>query len=78
MTSIFDRFEMIDDATADKLRQMSEWERLLIASQLWTAKRAELRAIIQTEHPDWSEQQVNREIAHRISGGLVPRSIDAD
>ncbi|MFO1064934.1 MAG: hypothetical protein U0892_13805 [Pirellulales bacterium] len=73
MSSIVDRFDMIEDATVDKLRQMSEWERLLIASQIWTAKRAELRAVIQPEHPDWSEQQVNREIAHRISGGLVPR-----
>lgn len=73
MTSLLENFEMIDDAMVEVLRQKTEAERLLIASRLWTSARAILHGAIRTEHPDWTEHRVEREIAHRISHGVVPR-----
>ncbi|MSR31902.1 MAG: hypothetical protein EXR99_10395 [Gemmataceae bacterium] len=64
-------FEVMDDAMADILRQKTEVERLRIAGQMWKSARVILRGAIRTEHPDWNSEQVNREIARRISHGVV-------
>ena len=63
--------EVMDDAMADILRQKTEAERLRIAGRMWQSARAILRGAISTEHPEWSQLQVNREIARRISHGIV-------
>lgn len=63
--------EVVDDAMADILRQKTEVERLRIAGRMWKSARVILRGAIQTEHPDWTEEQVNHEIAQRISHGAV-------
>ncbi len=69
MNSFF--MEVMDDTMADVLREKTEAERLKIADRMWRSARSILRGAIQTEHPDWSEEQVNGEIAERISHGLV-------
>lgn len=56
---------------AEVLRQKTEVERLRIAGRMWRSARAILRGAIRTEHPDWDIDRVNREIARRISHGLV-------
>lgn len=71
MSKRFPNFEMIDDEMADTLRQKTCAERLLIGSKLWKSARVIVRGAIRTEHPDWSEDQVNHEIACRMSHGLV-------
>jgi len=63
--------EVMDDAMADVLRQKTEIERLRIANRMWKSARVILRGAILTEHPDWSVDRVNREIAKRISHGVV-------
>lgn len=65
------QFEVMDDAMADILRQKTEVERLRIAGNMWKSARVILRGAIRTEHPDWDADQVNREIARRISHGVV-------
>ncbi len=69
MNSFF--MEVMDDTMANVLREKTEAERLKIAGRMWRSARSILRGAIQTEHPDWSEEQVNGEIAERISYGLV-------
>ncbi len=64
-------FEVMEDAMADVLREKSEAERLQIAGRMWLSAKAILRGAIQTEHPGWDSQQVNREIARRISHGAA-------
>ena len=64
-------FEIMDDAMADKLRQKTAAERLRIAGRLWKSARVIVRGAIRTEHPDWTEAQVNHEIARRMSHGVV-------
>lgn len=64
-------FELMDDAMADVLRSKSEVQRLRIAARMWQSARAILRGAIRTEHPDWDQSKVNREIADRISHGAT-------
>ncbi len=68
--------EVMDDVMSDVLRQKTEVERLRIAGRMWNSARVILRGAIRTEHPDWSIDQVNREIASRISRGLVKHESD--
>lgn len=68
--------EVIDDTMADVLRQKTETERLKMADRMWRSARTILRGAIQTEYPDWSGDQVNREIAKRISHGVVSNGTD--
>ena len=63
--------EVMDDAMADIFRQKSEVERLRIGFRMWKSARVILRAAIRAEQPDWSAEQVNCEIARRISHGVV-------
>ena len=63
--------EVMDDAMADILRQKTAFDKLRIAGRMWQSARVFLRGAIRTEHPDWNEDQVNREIAKRISHGVV-------
>jgi Rv0078B-related antitoxin len=63
--------EVMDDVMADILRRKSEVERLRIAGRMWQSARVILRGAIQTAHPEWDTEQVNREIARRISHGVV-------
>jgi len=67
--------DSMDPAMVEILRQKTEVERLRIASRMWRSARTILRGAIQTEHPDWDLDQVNREIARRISHGVVDEGI---
>ena len=63
--------EVMDDAVTDVFRQKSEVERLRIGFRMWKSARVILRAAIRDEQPTWDAEQVNREIARRISHGAV-------
>ena len=63
--------EVMDDAMADILYGKTEIERLQIGIRMWKSARIILRAAIRSEHPDWLESEVDREIARRISHGVV-------
>lgn len=63
--------EIMDDAMADILRQKTSAERLAIANGMWRFARDMLRAVIAREHPDWTEDEVNRMVARRLSHGAI-------
>ena len=65
------QIEVVDDAMADVLRRKTGQERLKIAFGLWSSARRMLLSYLRAEHPDWSEDQVNREAARRLSHGAV-------
>ena len=71
MNALLQSFEMIDDAMADVLRQKTCVERLRIATRLWKSARVVIGGAIRMEQPEWSDEQVNREIARRMSHGVV-------
>jgi hypothetical protein len=65
------QIEVIDDKTAEVIRQKSGAERLKIASDMYASARRMLISHLRSEHPDWDEEQINREAAHRLSHGAV-------
>lgn len=71
MNSILQTFEVIDDQMAEALRRKSDAQRLRSVDAFWNSARAILKAAIRTEHPDWSLERVQAEIARRISNGVL-------
>lgn len=65
------RIEVPDDAMCEILRGKTEAERLAIAFGMWTFARDMIRANLQHEHPDWSDEQIIRQTARRMSHGAV-------
>lgn len=63
--------DVIDDAMAAILRRKTPAERLRIAERMFASARVMLRGAIRASHPDWSVEQVDREIARRISHRAV-------
>jgi hypothetical protein len=53
------------------LRTKTERERLKIAWGMWRSARSMLQNLFRSEHPDWSESELNREVARRLSHGAV-------
>jgi hypothetical protein len=63
--------EMVDDEMAAVLRAMTGAQRLEIANRMFLDAQRILTLHLTAEHPDWTPEQVQREVAHRISHGLV-------
>lgn len=61
----------VSPAVAEILRQKTPGERLDIAFKLWTSARELCHDSVSQQHPDWSEREVNREVARRMSHGRV-------
>jgi hypothetical protein len=60
-----------DEAMIAILRQKTPTERLAIAFGLWRSARRMIDTNLRAEHPDWSEEQIVREVARRMSHGTV-------
>jgi hypothetical protein len=71
MNPVLRTFEVIDDQMAEILRGKSDTQRLRSVDAFWNSARAILKAAIRTEHPDWSLDRVQIEIARRISNGVL-------
>lgn len=65
------KIEVIDDQTADVLRRKTGAERLRIADEMYSWARRTLTSHLRSEHPDWDEGRVVREVARRLSHGAV-------
>ena len=65
------QIEVLDDTMAKVLRQKEPWERIAIGFNLWIGAWNMLTAYLQSIHLDWSEEQVRREVARRMSHGAV-------
>jgi hypothetical protein len=65
------QIEVLDDAMAEVLRRKEPWERLAIGFGLWRDARKMLDHHLRTRHPDWTDEQISREVARRMSHGAV-------
>ena len=63
----------MDAAMARILAAKSPIDRLHIASRMWTAARAVIRAAVVADHGDWPAARVDREVASRLSHGITAR-----
>jgi hypothetical protein len=71
MTRLLENFEMMDAAMADILRQKSPFERLRIAGRMYQSARIMLTNAVRTRYPDWSSEEVHREVVRRLSHGMI-------
>ncbi len=63
--------EMVDDAMVAILRQKTEAERLAIGFGMWRSARRLIEANARADHPEWSDDEVRRQVARRMSHGAV-------
>ena len=65
------RIEVVDEAMAEVLRGKTPAERIAIGFGLWRSAKSMLQAQLAAKHPEWDRQQVDREVARRLSHGTV-------
>ena len=65
------RIEVLDDAMAEVLQRKTPAERLAIGFGLWRSARMLLRGQLASLHPEWDAMRVDREVARRLSHGVV-------
>ncbi|HUT61772.1 MAG TPA: hypothetical protein VNA25_28370 [Phycisphaerae bacterium] len=63
------RIEVIDDAMVEVLRRKTPAERVQMALDANRLMRLRIAGHLQTIHPDWSESQIQGEVARRMLGG---------
>ena len=68
--------DQIDRHMARVLACTSECARLQAGFRMWTAARSVIRAAVLADHGDWSRERVDREVAVRLSKGLVARVVN--
>ena len=65
------RYEMMDDAMVEVLRNKSVDEKLAMLDGLWRMARDLIQSKLWLDHPDWSGDQIARETARRLAHGAV-------
>jgi len=65
------RIEVMDEAMAEVLRRKTPAERLRIGFGLWGSAQKLLRGQLASLHPEWDEARITREVARRLSHGVV-------
>jgi len=61
--------DAVDDQTVEILRERGAAGRLEMAFDMWRSAREIITAILASQHPDWSEDEVAVEVARRLSHG---------
>jgi hypothetical protein len=61
--------EVVDDVVAGILRRHTPAQRLQMVFAIHETMRRLLCSVLRGRHPDWTEQQVSRELARRMSAG---------
>jgi hypothetical protein len=59
------RIELLDDAMVEVLRKKSPVERLEMVFAAERTMRLMVTAHLQSEHPEWTPEQISKEIARR-------------
>lgn len=61
--------ELLSDDMAAVLRSKSPAERLAISFRMWRFARDLIERTARAEHPEWSEPELQRHVAGRMSHG---------
>lgn len=65
------RIEIVDHEMARILRAKTGAERLKIASDMFASAQRMIVSHLTSQHPDWTEEQIQQETARRISHGAI-------
>jgi hypothetical protein len=60
--------EQLDPIVVESLRRMTPAERLARAFEMWDFATEMMTSVIRQEHPQWSTEQIQREIFRRVRG----------
>jgi hypothetical protein len=63
------RSDVMDPEMVRILRAKSDREKFEIGAGMWRSARDMLRNYLRGEHPQWSNDQVDREVARRLASG---------
>ncbi|MBW7942815.1 MAG: hypothetical protein H3C64_10605, partial [Candidatus Kuenenia stuttgartiensis] len=63
------QIEVVDDKVAEILRGKTGMERLQIVWDLWTYFQKSLRAYLKNLHPEWTDEELQKEIIRRMTRG---------
>ena len=63
--------EILDPIVVECLKRMTPQERLLQAFRFWETGRAMVWGSVRQQYPEWSDDQVEREAARRLSHGAT-------
>ena len=61
------RIEVVDEEVARVLRAKSGMERLRLAHETWELARERLIAFVGSRNPQWSKEEVVKEVAKRLA-----------
>jgi ABC-type Na+ transport system ATPase subunit NatA len=61
--------EVIDDETVAVYRHMTGAQRVRAVGRLYAMARMLIQSRVRAEHPDWTQDQLNRETVRRLSHG---------
>ena len=59
----------MDDAVADVQRNMTPAQKLQLVFAANRAMRLRIEGALRTWHPDWSDEQISREVARKMTRG---------
>ena len=65
------RIELLDPAIVEVLKNKTPAERLTMVFAANRTMRLRLEGHLRTHHPDWDDDQIQREIARRMLGGTT-------
>ena len=65
------QIEVVDDAMAEVLRRKTPAGRIKIGFDMWISAHKMLLTHLRSIHPDWSNQQVQEEVARRFLHGAL-------
>jgi hypothetical protein len=64
--------EIIEPMVVESLRRMTPAERLAQAFEMWDFAATMMNSGIRQQRPDWSTEQIQREIRRRVRGSAEP------
>ena len=63
--------EILDDLMVQVLKNKTPQERLMIAFNMWSSAKKQLTDFLHSLHSEWSEKEIQQEVARRLSHGIV-------
>lgn len=61
----------LDPAMIEILRGKTPLEKIAMADAMWHSARNQILLILRAQYPEWTEVQIQREAAKRLSHGAV-------
>jgi len=70
------QIEVVDDAVAEVLRRKTPAERIAMIFDANDTMRLIIAGGLQTQHPEWSDDEIAAEVARRMLGRELDRGIE--